>query len=241
MLVAITFRLDRRGQAVRHHLHADARGAGNADVHDLVLPLLPGLRALPPRTGHRRRMDVHDRPVGDLVLARPPAAEAGRGMRRRPRPAAARPASSGDAVSRAVALGLHRRLLHFLAPPALLGARHSVQAAGGSARAAAGLVPARIRRSSHFGSGPAPARTGSTGSRTRSSSRSRDRRLAVVVGTAAAYSMARFATGGKHLAFWFLSQRLLPPVAIVIPVFLLYSQYSREWLGDQADRQPISG
>jgi multiple sugar transport system permease protein len=52
----------------------------------------------------------------------------------------------------------------------------------------------------------------------------------VLVGTAAAYSMARFHTGGKHLAFWFLSQRLLPPVAVVIPVFLLYSQYSNEWI-----------
>lgn len=57
--------------------------------------------------------------------------------------------------------------------------------------------------------------------------------LSVGVGTAAAFSLARFATGGKHLAFWFLSQRLLPPVAIVLPVFLLYSRYSREWLGVQ--------
>ena len=55
--------------------------------------------------------------------------------------------------------------------------------------------------------------------------------VAVLIGTMAAYSMARFRTGGKHLAFWFLSQRLLPPVAVVIPVFLLYSRYSDEWLG----------
>lgn len=54
--------------------------------------------------------------------------------------------------------------------------------------------------------------------------------FAVVIGALAAYSMARFRTGGKHLAFWFLSQRLLPPVAIVIPIFLLYSRYSDEWL-----------
>ena len=53
--------------------------------------------------------------------------------------------------------------------------------------------------------------------------------IAVVVGALAAYSMARFRTGGKHLAFWFLSQRLLPPVAVVIPIFLLYSRYSEEW------------
>ena len=37
-----------------------------------------------------------------------------------------------------------------------------------------------------------------------------------------AYSLARFNTGGQHLAFWVLSQRFLPPVAIVLPIFLLY-------------------
>ena len=55
--------------------------------------------------------------------------------------------------------------------------------------------------------------------------------LAVALGTTAAYSMARYRTGGKHLAFWFLSQRLMPPIAVIIPVFLLYSRYSEEWLG----------
>lgn len=55
--------------------------------------------------------------------------------------------------------------------------------------------------------------------------------LAVVIGTAAAYSMARYGTGGKHLAFWFLSQRIMPPIAIIIPVFLLYARYTNEWFG----------
>ncbi len=55
--------------------------------------------------------------------------------------------------------------------------------------------------------------------------------LAVITGTAAAYSMARFRTGGKHLAFWFLSQRMLLPIAVIIPVFLLYSRYSEAWFG----------
>ncbi len=55
--------------------------------------------------------------------------------------------------------------------------------------------------------------------------------LAVVFGTAAAYSMARYGTGGKHLAFWFLSQRIMPPIAIIIPVFLLYARYTNEWIG----------
>jgi multiple sugar transport system permease protein len=57
--------------------------------------------------------------------------------------------------------------------------------------------------------------------------------IALVIGTAAAYSMARFRTGGKHLAFWFLSQRMLLPIAVIIPVFLLYSRYLEEWFGFQ--------
>jgi multiple sugar transport system permease protein len=55
--------------------------------------------------------------------------------------------------------------------------------------------------------------------------------LAVIIGTAAAYSMARFRTGGKHLAFWFLSGRMLAPIAVIIPIFLLYSRYLDDWFG----------
>jgi len=55
--------------------------------------------------------------------------------------------------------------------------------------------------------------------------------IAVIIGTAAAYSMARFNTGGKHLAFWFLSQRMLLPIAVILPVFLLYSRYADAWFG----------
>jgi multiple sugar transport system permease protein len=49
--------------------------------------------------------------------------------------------------------------------------------------------------------------------------------LSSVMGTMMAYSLARFNTGGQHLAFWVLSQRFLPPVAIVLPIFLLF----RNW------------
>ena len=49
--------------------------------------------------------------------------------------------------------------------------------------------------------------------------------FSAVLGTLMAYSLARFNTGGKHLAFWVLSQRFLPPVAIVLPIFLLF----RSW------------
>ena len=50
--------------------------------------------------------------------------------------------------------------------------------------------------------------------------------LAMLLGTVAAYSLARFRTGGDNLAIWIISQRLIPPIAIVFPVFLLYV-----WLG----------
>jgi multiple sugar transport system permease protein len=46
--------------------------------------------------------------------------------------------------------------------------------------------------------------------------------LSVLFGTLMAYSFARFNTGGPHLAFWVLSQRFLPPIAIILPVFLIY-------------------
>jgi multiple sugar transport system permease protein len=46
--------------------------------------------------------------------------------------------------------------------------------------------------------------------------------LSTVFGTMMAYSMARFNTGGQHLAFWVLSQRFLPPVAVILPIFLLF-------------------
>lgn len=47
----------------------------------------------------------------------------------------------------------------------------------------------------------------------------------VVLGASMGYSLARFRTGGDNLSFWVLSQRFLPPVAIVLPLFLLY----RHW------------
>lgn len=45
--------------------------------------------------------------------------------------------------------------------------------------------------------------------------------LSVIVGVLAAYSIVRFKTGGRHFAFWVLSNRFLPPVAFIVPLFLL--------------------
>jgi multiple sugar transport system permease protein len=46
--------------------------------------------------------------------------------------------------------------------------------------------------------------------------------IAMILGTLAAYSLARFRTGGENLAMWILSQRMMPPIAIVFPLFLVY-------------------
>ncbi len=46
--------------------------------------------------------------------------------------------------------------------------------------------------------------------------------IAIFLGTIAAYSLARFRTGGDNLAVWIISQRMIPPIAIVFPLFLLY-------------------
>lgn len=46
--------------------------------------------------------------------------------------------------------------------------------------------------------------------------------IAMVVGTMCAYSIARFRTGGNLFAEWMLSNRMIPPIVIVFPVFLLY-------------------
>ena len=46
--------------------------------------------------------------------------------------------------------------------------------------------------------------------------------LAMFFGTLCAYSIARFRTGGDNFAMWVLSNRMLPPIVIVFPIFLLY-------------------
>ena len=46
--------------------------------------------------------------------------------------------------------------------------------------------------------------------------------MTLTVGVSAAYSMARFQTGGSKFSFWVLSQRMLPAVALLLPIFLLF-------------------
>ena len=47
--------------------------------------------------------------------------------------------------------------------------------------------------------------------------------IAMFLGTIAAYSLVRFKTGGDHLAIWIISQRMIPPIAIVFPIFLAFA------------------
>ncbi|WP_271565261.1 carbohydrate ABC transporter permease [Bradyrhizobium sp. CCBAU 11386] len=46
--------------------------------------------------------------------------------------------------------------------------------------------------------------------------------IAIILGTLCAYSLARFGTGGENLAMWIISQRMIPPIAVVFSIFLIY-------------------
>lgn len=46
--------------------------------------------------------------------------------------------------------------------------------------------------------------------------------LAMLLGTTCAYSLTRYKTGGDNLSNWIISQRMVPPIAVVFPIFLLY-------------------
>lgn len=47
--------------------------------------------------------------------------------------------------------------------------------------------------------------------------------LSVLCGTLAAYSISRFGTGGDNFAFQFLTVRMFPPIAVVVPMVVLFS------------------
>lgn len=47
--------------------------------------------------------------------------------------------------------------------------------------------------------------------------------LSVVFGTLAAYSISRYRTGGENYAFQFLTIRMFPPIAVVVPMVVLFS------------------
>ena len=46
--------------------------------------------------------------------------------------------------------------------------------------------------------------------------------VAMLLGTMCAYSIARFRTGGNLFSDWIISNRMIPPIVIVFPIFLLF-------------------
>lgn len=48
--------------------------------------------------------------------------------------------------------------------------------------------------------------------------------LSLFIGLLAAFSISRFKTGGKNLSFWILSNRFLPPIVFIIPLFIIFKK-----------------
>lgn len=48
--------------------------------------------------------------------------------------------------------------------------------------------------------------------------------LSLIFGTFAGYAFARYRIGGFHLPFWILSIRMMPAVAAIIPLFLMFKE-----------------
>lgn len=49
--------------------------------------------------------------------------------------------------------------------------------------------------------------------------------IAMLLGALCAYGIVRYRVGGEHLPIFIIAQRLLPPIAIVFPLFLIYAQF----------------
>jgi len=49
--------------------------------------------------------------------------------------------------------------------------------------------------------------------------------ISLLISFPAAYSMARYKTGGDNYSFWVLSIRMMPPVVFLIPISVLFSAY----------------
>jgi multiple sugar transport system permease protein len=52
--------------------------------------------------------------------------------------------------------------------------------------------------------------------------------LSLFLGTLAGYAFARFPkqAGGENVAFWMLSNRMFPPVAVLLPIYFAFDQYT---------------
>jgi multiple sugar transport system permease protein len=50
--------------------------------------------------------------------------------------------------------------------------------------------------------------------------------LSVLLGVACAYAMGRHKAGGRAFALWILSQRFLPAIALIVPLFILFRKFA---------------
>ena len=48
--------------------------------------------------------------------------------------------------------------------------------------------------------------------------------ISVLCGSLAAYSLARFNTGGKNYILWIISSRIIPPAVLVIPFYIIFRE-----------------
>lgn len=48
--------------------------------------------------------------------------------------------------------------------------------------------------------------------------------IAALIALMAAYAISRYKIGGTALAGWFISQRMLPPVTVAIPLYVIYAK-----------------
>jgi multiple sugar transport system permease protein len=60
--------------------------------------------------------------------------------------------------------------------------------------------------------------------------------LSLLLGTMAAYAMSRFKTGGNRLLFWFLSLRMVPPIVVAVPLYIVAAKL---WLVDTRIILPV--
>src|ERR1700733_1550975 len=206
----------RRGEAVRRHLHVDGRRPRHIDLHDLLLSVSDRIPAVSPLDRDGGELDVSHSLVRGDHRARASSFECGDGVMERAR-SSSRTRPLRASVSRALTIGwfvifvlvpLYWVVItsikpssdYLTTPPVWFPAKPTIvhyTAALFSYRGLQGLINSLIIASA--------ATLLSTG-----------------LGTMMAYSLARFNTGGQHLALWVLSQRFLPPVAIVLPIFLLF-------------------
>lgn len=52
--------------------------------------------------------------------------------------------------------------------------------------------------------------------------------VSLVLGSLVAYALTKYyVRGAKHIAFWMISLRMMPPIVVVLPLYIFFSQYLR--------------